>query len=82
MSSIITDSYTDHVQGKDIEDIRRLHAEATKAEDAGFGPQNQRSTVWAGTGIGLVNQAKEAKEIVEEVREAARAALDKAKARL
>lgn len=79
---IITDSYTDHVQGKGIEEIRRLHAEATKAEDAGFGPQNKRSTVWAGTGIGLVNQAKGAKEIVEEVRDAAQAALDKAKARL
>jgi nitronate monooxygenase len=79
---IVTDSYTDHVKGVDIEEIRRLHADAAKAEDAGFGPQNKRSTVWAGTGIGLVNEVKGAKEIVEEVREGARASIERAKARL
>jgi nitronate monooxygenase len=79
---IVTDSYTDHVKGVHIDEIRRLHAEAAKAEDAGFGPQNKRTTVWAGTGIGLVNEVKGAKEIVEEVREDARAGLERAKARL
>ena len=79
---IVTDSYTDHVKGMDIEEIRRLHAEAAKADDAGFGPQNKRTTVWAGTGIGLVNEVKGAKEIVEEVRDAARKALERAKSRL
>ena len=79
---IVTDSYTDYVKGADIEEIRRLHAEAAKAEDAGFGLQNRRATVWAGTGVGLVNGVKGAKEIVEEVREAARRALDRAKSQL
>jgi nitronate monooxygenase len=79
---VVTDSYTDHVNGMDIEEIRRLHAEAAKAEDAGFGPGNKRTTVWAGTGIGLVNDVKGAKDIVEEVREGARAAMERAKARL
>jgi nitronate monooxygenase len=79
---IITDSYTDHVKGVDIEEIRKLHAEAGRGDDAGFGPQNRRTTVWAGTGIGLVNEVKGAKEIVEEVREGARTAMERAKAHL
>ena len=79
---IVTDSYMDHVKGVDIEEIRRLHTEASKAEDGGFESENKRVTVWAGTGIGLVRDVKGAKEIVEEVREAAQKALDTAKSRL
>jgi nitronate monooxygenase len=41
---IVNDSCTDHVNGAHIHEIRRLHAEAAKTEDAGFGPQNMRST--------------------------------------
>jgi nitronate monooxygenase len=79
---IVTDSYTDHVKGVDIEEIRKPHAEAARGDDAGFGPQNRRTTVWAGTGIGLVNEVKGAKEIVEEVREGALTAMERAKAHL
>lgn len=79
---IVTENYTDHMEGVDIEEIRRLHAEAQKGEGGGFGPKNKRTTVWAGTGVGLVKEIKGAKEIVEEVREGARAALERATSRL
>jgi nitronate monooxygenase len=79
---IVTDSYTDHVKGVNIEEIRRLHAEAVKADHAGFGPQSKRTTVWAGTGIGLVKKVEGAREIVEGVREGAWAAMERAQARL
>jgi nitronate monooxygenase len=79
---IVTDSYTDHVKGVDIEEIRKLHAEAARGDDGGFGPQNRRTTVWAGTGIGLVNEVKGAKEIAEEVREGARTAMERANTHL
>lgn len=76
---LATESYADHVNGVEIEKIRELHAEAAKGEDAGFG---KRATVWAGTGVGLVKEVKPAGEIVFEIRNAARDAIDKAKARL
>ena len=79
---IVTDSYTDHLGGKGIEELRRLYAEAAKGEGAGFGPQNKRTIVWAGTGVGLVNEVKTAKQIVVEVREGARVAMKRVKERL
>ena len=79
---IVTDSYTDHAGGVDMEELRRLYAEAGKSEGAGFAPEKKRTTVWAGTAVGLVNEVKSAKQIVEEVREGARVAIETAKARL
>lgn len=73
---IVTESFTDHAKGVGIHEIRRLHSEAVKAEDAGFGKGGKgRATVWAGTGVGLVNKVQPAAEIVEEVRSAAKFAL-------
>ncbi|CAM6108359.1 unnamed protein product [Calypogeia fissa] len=77
---VVTESYKDYVNGVEVEEIRRRHAEAVKGEDAGFRPGNARSTIWAGTGVGLVKEVKGAKEIVEEVREGARVAMERAKA--
>jgi len=79
---IVTESYTDHIGGMDIEEIRRLHKEAVEGEDAGFGIEGRRAAVWAGTGVGLVSEIKAAGDIVEEVREAARKAMEEAKARM
>lgn len=76
---IVTESYTDHVSGMGIEEIRRLYKEAVEGEGKGFAEGNKRATVWAGTGVGLVRKIQPAGEIVEEVREAARAALQRAK---
>lgn len=81
--SIVMESFDDHVKGVDIDEIRRLHAEALKAEDAGFGQDGKgRTAMWAGTGVGFVKKIQPAAEIVEEVRSAAVKALEAAKAKL
>jgi nitronate monooxygenase len=74
---IITESYKDHVKGVGVEELRRLYKEAASSEEGGFGP-NGRTIVWAGTGVGLVRQQKNAWEIVEEVRTEATVALKRA----
>ena len=79
---IVTDSYTDHAKGVGIDEIRRLYKEAVEGEGKGFAEGNKRATIWAGTGVGLVKKIQSAGEIVEEVRESARAALQRAKERL
>ena len=80
---LVTESFSDHVKGAKIDEIRRLYAEAIKAEDAGFGQGGKgRATVWAGTGVGLVTRVQPAAEIVEEVRSVAIVALKKAGSRL
>lgn len=78
---LVTESYTDHAGGIHIEKIRQLHADALKREDAGFGSSN-RATVWAGTGVGLVNKVEGAANIVNEVREGVKRALENTTARL
>lgn len=73
--ALATDSYTDAVKGVDIEKIRELHKEAVAGEDAGYGGGNPRAAVWAGAGVGLVNDVKPAVDIVREVRDAAKGVL-------
>lgn len=75
--SLVIDSYRDHVNGVGIEEIRRLHREAVKGEDAGFG-DSKRAAIWAGTGVGLVKKVEGAADIVVEVRNGAREALQRA----
>lgn len=65
--SLVVDSYTDHVNGVGIEEIRRLHAEAVQGEDGGYG-EKARAVMWAGSGVGLVNEVMDAADIVERVR--------------
>ncbi|KAF2807256.1 inosine monophosphate dehydrogenase [Mytilinidion resinicola] len=65
--SIVTESYTDHVKGVGIEEIRKLHAEAVKKEDGGYG-EKARAAIWAGTGVGLVTEVMDAADIIEQVR--------------
>jgi nitronate monooxygenase len=81
--SIVNESFTDHLKGVGIDEIRRLHGEAVKAEGAGFGQDRKgRATVWAGTGVGLVTKVQPAAEIVEEVRAATIKALKAAEHKL
>ncbi|EKG13949.1 2-nitropropane dioxygenase NPD [Macrophomina phaseolina MS6] len=69
---LVNKSYADFAAGKPIEDIRKLHSEALKGKDAGFGEVEKRVTVWAGTGVGLVREVLPAGKIVEETRNGAR----------
>ncbi len=78
--SLVTASYTDHVNGVKIDEIRERHTEALKEKDMGWGESN-RATVWAGTGVGLVKAIQTAADIVEEVRRDVVEVLNAARAR-
>lgn len=80
---IVNASYRDHLAGVDIEQLRKSYAESIKEEHRGFGVGDDgRIVIWAGTGVGLVTKRQSAREIVEEVREGARKALESAMAKL
>ncbi|KAL9621360.1 MAG: hypothetical protein Q9160_004251 [Pyrenula sp. 1 TL-2023] len=66
-------------RGVGVEEVRRRWGEAVKGGDGGFvfglgGEKGDegRATVWAGTGVGLVREVKDAGDIVREVRGEAR----------
>lgn len=72
-------SHKDFVDGVTIEDIQNSHNDAIGADDKGFGTGLQgRAAIWAGTGLGLVNEVRSAADIVEEVRAVAREVLARA----
>jgi len=79
--SVVSESYTDWKSGLSVEQIQSRHAEAIKLPDGGFGASagKGRAAIWAGTGVGLVNDVQKAGDIVESVRQEAREALDKAR---
>jgi nitronate monooxygenase len=80
---LVNASSGDFDRGIGIDEVRRLFAEASQEEDGGFGAGGKgRAAMWAGTGVGLVTKEQSAAEIVEEVRDGARKALEDAKARL
>ena len=71
------------MKGVNIDEIRRLHNEAMKTEDAGFDRAGKgRAAMWAGTGVGFARRVQPAAEIVEEVRDAASKALEGARAKI
>jgi len=76
--ALIAQSYKDHIEGIPIDDIRKSHAEAKQSSHLGFDQENRRAAIWAGTGVGLVRKRAPAVEIITEVRESARAALQRA----
>lgn len=72
-------------KGKGIEEVRRLHAEATEDGDGqmGFGVDGQgRAAMWAGTGVGMIKSVRGAGEIVREMREGTARVLREVGARL
>lgn len=76
---IVMESWSDHLAGVGIEEIRERHAAAVEGEDKGFGSHGKgRAAMWAGTGVGLVKKEQSAAEIVEEVRGAIKPALERA----
>ncbi|KAM0701375.1 hypothetical protein Q7P35_011736 [Cladosporium inversicolor] len=80
---LVNASSGDFEQGVGIDEVRRLFAEASQEEDGGFGAGGKgRAAMWAGTGVGLVTKEQSAADIVEEVRDGARKALEDARSRL
>jgi nitronate monooxygenase len=70
---LVAQSHKDFANGMSLEEIQRLHNEATAGEDNGFKTGLQgRAAIWAGTGVGLVKEVQSASEIVQKVREEAK----------
>lgn len=75
--ALATESYQDHKRGVDIERLIELHSEAAANEDGGF---SGRAAVWAGAGVGLVNEVMSASDIVKQVQNETKAIISKLKA--
>lgn len=69
--TIINKSYIEQQRGASFEDLKKLHDEAQKAGDSGWGPEGRLAT-YAGASVGLVHEVKDAATIVQEVREVTR----------
>lgn len=67
--TIINKSYIEQQRGVSFEDLKKLHDEAQKAGDSGWGPEGRLAT-YAGASVGLVREVKDAGAIVREVQEA------------
>jgi len=78
---VLNESFYDAANGMSLEENRRLHDEALKRGDAGWG-EKARLTTYAGTGVGLVRDVKGAADITEEVREGALSLLKRLGGRL
>jgi nitronate monooxygenase len=81
--ALVNQSYEDWRNGVGLEEVQRLNKEVESA-GRGFGDDGKsgRAALWVGTGIGLVNEIKGAREIVEEVRGGIKRAMEGARARI
>ncbi len=66
---VINKSLRSFEGGMDLEENRRLYAEAMKLGDEGWGMEQGRLTTYAGTGVGLVKSIVPAGQIVQTVLE-------------
>ncbi|KAL4919224.1 hypothetical protein BDW62DRAFT_179699 [Aspergillus aurantiobrunneus] len=66
--TIINRSFVEFQEGKPFEALKKLHDEALKAGDAGWGFEGRLAT-YAGASVGLVNDVRGAEEIVFDCRE-------------
>lgn len=66
--TIINKSWVEHQAGTAFEDLKKLHDEAAKKGDSGWGPEGRLAT-YAGASVGLIHEVKGAEEIVRDVRE-------------
>jgi nitronate monooxygenase len=66
--SVLNESWHDAAKGMSFEENKKLHDEAIKKGDEGWG-KNARLTTYAGTGVGLVKDVKPAADVTREVRE-------------
>jgi nitronate monooxygenase len=66
--SLVVQSHKDFTDGVSLEEIQKSHNEAVGGEDRGFNTGLRgRAAIWAGTGVGLVKEVKDAAEIVKAV---------------
>ncbi|RFU34726.1 hypothetical protein B7463_g1649, partial [Scytalidium lignicola] len=68
--AVANTSYNDFLSGVSVEEIRERYNNAAMEPHKGFGG-DVRAAIWAGTGVGLVNEIKGAAEIVKELRDGA-----------
>jgi nitronate monooxygenase len=66
--SVLNESWHDAAKGMSFEENKKLHDEAIKKGDEGWG-ENARLTTYAGTGVGLVKDVKPAADVTRKVRE-------------
>lgn len=65
--TIINRSFVEHQAGCTFEDLKKLHDEALKMGDSGWGPEGRLAT-YAGASVGLIHDVKDAEDIVRDVR--------------
>lgn len=64
--TIINKSFVEQQEGKSFEELKKLHDEASKAGDSGWGPEGRLAT-YAGASVGLIHNVKDAEDIVRGV---------------
>ncbi|PLB39490.1 nitronate monooxygenase [Aspergillus candidus] len=69
--TIINRSYVEQQEGKPFEELQVLHDQASKAGDAGWGPQGRLAT-YAGASVGLIHDVQDAATIVHDAQRACR----------
>ncbi|EUC40948.1 hypothetical protein COCMIDRAFT_107492 [Bipolaris oryzae ATCC 44560] len=66
---LVAQSHRDFASGMSLEEIQKLHNQEVAGEDKGYDTGLQgRAAIWAGTGVGLVNEVQSAKDIVDKIR--------------
>ena len=68
--TIINKSYQEQKAGVPFDKLKVLHDDALKSGDAGWGPEGRLAT-YAGAGVGLIHDVKDARDIVAGVRDGA-----------
>lgn len=76
------DTSKDWEAGTSTEDNRARFVTAQKGADRGYGGERNRSSVWCGTGVGLVRNVKPANQIVQDLRAGAQKLMRGTNARL
>lgn len=67
--ALVSESWRDmHERGLPIDTIRDGHAEAVKGSHGGYSIDSDRAAIWAGTGVGLVNEVRSAGDLVTDIR--------------
>jgi nitronate monooxygenase len=69
---ITNKSWHDHQAGVSFEELKRLHDEAEKPGDAGWGPEGRLAT-YAGAAVGLVHSVEDAGSLVKRLQDEAKA---------